>query len=226
MKEEKELSGLVAPAKNEKKSKTVVILLTLLAASFVSVFGIYNTFSDINIFEIILNMDSTSEKVAIFSMLAIFILVTIMLQGVNFKRKDLSGKTVVLFSIGLAIAAILSIMFFFVDNLLYAIVSIVIIWLLLFLFDLVFLTLGVAGLFFIITAFSIGLIGLLKMGALDDVSSTVTVIQAFFAILLFIGATLPRIKSLFLKIGTRDNVEFGNAGGSTSMDDDDEGGEQ
>ena len=216
-----DIQNFAQPQKNEKTSKTLLIVMGILIASFVSIFGVYNTFSDINVIEMIWNIDDTKEKVANFGIVILFMITMVALQGIHFKRKGLFEKGYILFGVGVMIASIGFLMFFFSNNIMYPLISIAVIGLTLFLFELVFMTIGLKGLFFVLIIFSIALISLLKKGHVEEIATIVTLIEVGLALVLFIGATMPRLKSLILRIGTRDNVEFDNNGGGY----DDDGGD-
>lgn len=217
-----ENQNFAQPQKNEKVSKTLLIVLGILMASFVSIFGIFNTFSDLNVIEMIWHTEDTKEKIANFGIVILFMMTMLALQGIHFKRKGLFEKGHILLAVGAMIAAIGFLMFFFSNNIMYPLISIAIIGLTLFLFELVFITIGVKGLFFILIIFSIGLVSLLKNGQIHEISTIITLVEIAFALILFFGATWPRLKSLILRIGTRDNVELDNNGVDYNNEGDDD----
>ena len=84
-----------------------------------------------------------------------------------------------------------------------------------------FNTIGIVGVFSTVTLFSVFLIFMIKSGIEYTGSFLFTSIQVLLSLLLFLGTTYPRIRSMLFKIGTRDNVDID--GGMNTRNDDDDG---
>jgi hypothetical protein len=187
----------------------------LFALSLLSVFGIYNTFTT-DLIDIINRIPDNTEKIANYAIIVLFVGVMGTLQGINLKKKDLFAKMGVIAGIVFAIVAILAIILFFTKSLLYPLMSLVIIGITMYMLELVFMTIGAKGFFFFLTLFGLGIVALYKTGH-KDFDFLVTVSELGLALLLFLAATYPRIKSLLFRIGTRDNIDIDN-GGDDSAD--------
>ncbi len=201
---------MATASSNDSVTKEVVVLLGLLLLSIVSVFGIYNTFT-VDLIEIIGKIPDTNEKIANYVIIVLFAVMMGTLQGINLKKKDLFGKLGVIVGIVLGAAAILAIILFFTKSLMYPLVSLLIVGITMYMLELVFLTIGTKGFFFFLTLFGLGIVALYKTGH-KDFSFLVTMAELGLVALLFLAATYPRIKSLMLHIGTRDNIDIDNTG--------------
>ncbi len=195
---------------NHSTLKEILLLLFLFVLSFISVFGIYNTFT-INLIHIISHIPDTTERYANYAIMFLFIVTMLIIQGINLKKRDLFGKASVILGIIAMVAAILAIILFFTKSLLYPLLSLVIIAITMYMLELVFVTIGTKGFFFFLTLFGVGIIALYKAGH-TDIKFLVTLAEAAIALLLFLAATYPRLKALFLRIGTRDNIDIPNEG--------------
>jgi len=207
--------------KEHSINKDIFIIFGVFIISLISVFGIYNTFGFGDIYHVILNIEKDTDRYANIAIGVIFGLTMIVLQGVNFKKKDLLGKAGFLFTIGVLIASIVAIIFFFTTSITYPLFTMFVIGISIYMFDLVFLTLGVKGFFFFLSIFSIITVGIYKgLHSLGYDSSTLIVFIAelLVSLILFFSATYPRIKQVVLKIGTRDNIDISNTGSADNSD--------
>lgn len=189
--------------------------------SFIAVFGIYNTFSDINLISMIGKITNQNEKYANYFILSLTIVTMVTLQGINFKKKALMAKAGVIISIFIIIAIILGTIFYFTTSLLYPVISLIIVGLTTFLLDMVFDTMGTKGFFFFLLLMSLGILGIYKAG-FHSTGLIMTLSETVLALIIFIGATYPRLKSSLFKIGVRDNVDISNTG-SDDFDNSDDG---
>jgi hypothetical protein len=201
--------------------KELTILFVLVFLSFVSVFGLYNTFSDYNLFNFLWAIPDSTEKYANFAIAILFAVTMGILQGVNFKKKTLMGKLSFIFFVLAMVVSIVSIVLFFTNSLVPPVMTILIVGITMYLFDLVFMTIGLKGFFFFLLVFSFGLIEVYKQGYHSG-AGLFTIGEIFLALILFISATYPRLKSLFFKIGTRDNIDISNTGSDDNSGEDDE----
>jgi len=191
--------------------KDIIILISLFLLSFISIFGIYNTFT-INLIDILNSIPNSGERYANYLILGLFVLTMGVLQGINLKKKDLFGKLSVIVGIIVMIAVILTIILFYTKSLMYPILTMVIIGITMYLLELVFVTIGTKGFFFFLTLFGLGIVWLYKSGV-KEYTILVTVTELAIVLLLFIAATYPRIKNLMFHIGTRDNIDISNSDG-------------
>ena len=190
-------------------AKELGILIFLLFISLVSVFGVYNVFT-FNLIGLMHELPSDTERYANYAILAMIVIMFAVLQTVNMKKKDAFGKVgVVLFILAMA-AAILAVTLFFTKSLLYPLMSLVLIGLLAYMFDLVFSTIGAKGFFAFTVLFGLGIVALYKSGV-DAPKVLITLGELAMALILFVAATYPRLKALLFHIGTRDNVDIDNA---------------
>lgn len=189
--------------------------------SFIAVFGIYNTYSHINLISMIGQISDPNEKYANYFILGLTIVTMTALQGINFKKKTLMGKAGVLIAIFVIITIILVTIFYFTTSLLYPVISLLIVGLTTFLLDMVFDTMGTKGFFFFMLIMLLFVMWIYKQG-FDSANLIITLTEGAMALIIFIGATYPRLKSTLFKIGMRDNVDISNTG-SNSDDDDSEG---
>jgi len=202
----------------ENHSKSELLKIIFIGfLSFISVFGIYNTFSDINLINIIGKISDPTEKYANYFILFLTMLTMIVLQGINFKRKDLFDKISVLFGIIIVIATVIAVIFFFTNSIVYPAISLLIVGISTYLLEMVFDTIGTKGFFFFLLIMSLGIIGVYKAGFHSN-TLLINLTETVFALIIFIGATYPRIKSTFFKIGVRDNVDISNTGDDNSSD--------
>jgi hypothetical protein len=79
-----------------------------------------------------------------------------------------------------------------------------------------FNTIGIVGVFSTVTLFSVFLIFMIKSGIEYTGSFLFTSIQVLLSLLLFLGTTYPRIRSMLFKIGTRDNVDIDGSMNTTN----------
>lgn len=189
--------------------KEVSILIVLLVISLVSVFGIYNTFT-INLIDTIAKIPDDTERYANYAIITMIVTMFAVLQTVNMKKKDAFGKVGVILFILLTAVAILGIVLFFTDSLLYPLASLILIGLLAYMFDLVFSTIGAKGFFAFTLLFGLGIVALYKNGV-DAPKVLITLGELAMASILFVAATYPRLKALLFHIGTRDNIDIDNA---------------
>ena len=206
--------------KNSSVNKNIMIIISIFILSLISVFGIYNTFGIGDIYHMIINIDKDSDRYANITIGVIFGVTMIILQGVNFKRKTIMEKGVFLFGIAILLGIIMTLVFSFTHTIIYPLITMVIIGISIYLFDFVFVTLGVKGFFFFLSIFSLVIIGLLKAGISS--TSLIFLVEFLISIILFLSATYPRIKQILFKIGTRDNVDISNTGNNESDSDSDD----
>lgn len=202
--------------KNTSTWKEIGILAALFAISMVSVFGIYNVFT-INLIDLISKIPDASERYANYAIAAMIAVMFAVLQTVNMKKRDSFGKIGVILFIILTAVAILGITLFFTKSLLYPFMSLLLIGMLAYMFDLVFSTIGAKGFFAFTVLFGLGIVALYKNGV-DAPKTLITLAELSMALILFIAATYPRIKALMFHIGTRDNIDIENT--STAVDED------
>ena len=207
----------------EQNSKTTewIAIISLLIASFISVFGIYNTF-EVSLIHSISEIPETSEKIANYALLGLFTLTMFVMSTIYWKKKDFFSKMQVIGFLILILVIMVGIMAMWINNFLFPFVSLIILGITFFLFNMLFNTIGIIGVFFSITLFSVFMVFMLKIGVGTTASSIFTIIQTFVALLLFLGTTYPRIRSMLFKIGTRDNVELEGSGMQSSHNDNDE----
>ena len=204
---------------NDRNLKEYFMIFLLLLASFISVFGIYNNY-EYSLINFISQIENNKEAWANYALLGIFSFTMIFLQSIYWRRKDMLSKLSIMLIIGLAIAAMLAILFYYIDNFLFPAMSLMIIGMTFYLFDLVFITIGIRGIFFATAIYSIIVIALLKSGIGTSIQMVFTETQIFLSLLLFLGAAYPRLKAALFQIRTRDNVEFDNGGSGQSADND------
>ena len=195
--------------KKTSMAKEAAILFLLLAISLVSVFGVYNVFT-INLMDAIAKIPDDTERYANYAIVGMIVVMFGVLQTVNMKKKDAFGKVGVILFILLTAVAILGIVLFFTDSLLYPLASLIFIGLLAYMFDLVFSTIGTKGFFAFTLLFGLGIVALYKNGV-DAPKVLITLAELAMAFILFVAATYPRLKALLFHIGTRDNVDIDNA---------------
>jgi len=202
---------------NSSKNRDILIIVGIFLLSLISVFGIYNTFGLGDIYHLVVNIEKDSDRYANIAIGIVFGITMIVLQGVNFKRKTIIEKGFFLIGVAALISIIIALVFFFTHTIIYPLIIMIVIGISVYLFDFVFVTLGVKGFFFFVSIFSIFIIGLVKVG----INSTflIFLIEFLLSIILFLSATYPRIKQLMFKIGTRDNVDISNTGDSDSDND-------
>lgn len=203
----------------KKNIKEYFIIFLLLLASFISVFGIYNHYN-YNLIDFIAKIENKEEAWANYALLGIFSFTMIFLQSIYWRRKDILSKFSIMLVISIAIAVMLAILFYYIDNFIFPAMSLMIIGMTFYLFDLVFITIGIRGIFFATAIYSIIVIALLKSGIGTSVEMVFTETQVFLSLLLFLGAAYPRLKAVLFQIRTRDNVEFDNGGSGQSSDND------
>jgi len=200
----------------QENIKSYAILVGVFILSLISVFGIYNTFSDLNLYKMILHIQNTSDKIANAVIALIFTATMLILQGVNFKKKELSAKIKILSLLALFILSIIAIVFMFTTTIVYPLITMLIVGISLYLFDMVFSTLGLKGFFFFILIFGLILIAMAKA----HLSSTflISIGELFLSFILFISATYPRLKAIVFKISIRDNIDISNTGGEDTIE--------
>ena len=189
--------------------------------SFISVFGIYNTFSDYNLVSFIGNIEDTQERYANYFILILAMVTMLILQGINFKRKALGEKLLILLGLMAAIAIAITVIFVFTNSIIYPLISLLIIGISTYLLEMFFDTMGTKGLFFFMLLMSLTVIAVYKAGFHSN-ALLFNMAESIFAIILFLGATYPRIKSSLFKIGVRDNVDISNTGTDDSDSDQEE----
>jgi hypothetical protein len=196
---------------NNSILKETGILLVLFGASLISIFGIYNTFSDYNLVHVLSTISDPIEKYANYAVALIFSVFMIILNGVNFRKKALLEKGSFLLTSIITLTILGGIVFYYATNLFYPIISLIVLGITLYLLDLVFVTIGLKGFFFFLVIFLFSLIGIYKTGY-HSVTGLTTIAQIFISLILFISATYPRLKRIFLRINTGDNVDISNTG--------------
>lgn len=191
----------------------------LFIASFISVFGIYNVFH-FSLVDSINNIPVLSERLANYALLSLFAITMFVMSTIYWKKKDFFSKMQVLGFLSLILIIMIGIMALWIHNFAYSFVALVILGITFFLFNMLFNTIGLVGVFFSVSLFSVLMVFMMKMGVGTTASSVFTIVQTFIALLLFLGTTYPRIRSMLFKIGTRDNVEM-DGSMQTSSDNDD-----
>jgi len=204
--------------KDNSNIKSYMTIFILLVASFISVFGIYNNYN-YHLIGFISEIEDKHEAIANYTLLGIFSFTMIFLQSIHWKRKDMLSKFSIMVVLAVAIVSMLAIIYFYVDNFLFPLLSIVILGMTFYLIELVFITLGISGIFFATVIYSIISIGFIKVGIATDFKTVFSNTQIFLALLLFLGAAYPRIKSALFQIRTRDNIELDNNGDGFSDND-------
>ena len=193
--------------KEQSTYKEWIIIIALFVASFVSIFGIYNV-ADISLLNSIHNIPEHSERYANYTLLLLFSATMFIVSTIYWKKKDLLAKMQVMIFLFLILALMILIMIVWVNNFIYPFLSLILLGITFFLFNMLFNTIGLVGLFFSVSLFSVMLVLMLKQGIGTNFSTLFTLIQFFFVLILFLGTTYPRIRSQLFKIGTRDNVEL------------------
>ena len=199
--------------KQLNKSELFKILL-IGVLSFVAIFGIYNTFT-INLVHILNGIEVPKEKYANYFILIVTMVTMITLQGINFRKKHLMEKMSTILILILIVATILATIFFFTSTIVYPLLSLLIVGLTTYLLDLAFMTLGVRGFFFFILGLSFAVLAFYKLG-FHSSTFLINMGQVVLALILFLGATYPRIKKDLFKIAVRDNIDISNSGSEDS----------
>lgn len=196
------------------------VIIALFLASMVAIFGIFNTFT-IDLIEAISRLESTGEKVANYALLVIFIVTMTFLSTVYWKKKDTLSKISTILSLFGVLVAMAIILIFFINNIMYPLLTILVLGITFFLFNMLFDTLGLKGIFFYLVIAIILIIFGFKGMDKSQISTLFTVSQFAMALLLFIGTTYPRIRQLMFKIGTRNNTDIDGSVQTNNNDDDD-----
>ena len=201
--------------------KELFIIISLLGASFISIFGIYNVFG-FNLIDSINNITVLSEKIANYALLLLFSITLFIMSSIYWKKKDFFSKMQIIGFLILVLGIMIGIMILWINNFIYPLISILILGISFFLFNMLFNTIGLLGVFYSVSIFSVFIVFMVKMGWSTEMGTLFSIIQGFLAFLLFLGTTYPRIRSLFFKIGTRNNVEFDGSVQTSNDDDDDD----
>ena len=190
--------------------KELIKILFIGLISFLAIFGIYNTFT-INLIEILNGINVPKEKYANYFILIVTMVTMVVLQGINFRKKHLMEKMSTILILSLIVASILAVIFFFTSTIIYPLLSLMIVGLTTYLLDLAFATLGLRGFFFFVLGLSLAVLAFYKLG-FHSSEFLINMGQVVLALILFLGATYPRIKSNLFKIAVRDNVDISNTG--------------
>jgi hypothetical protein len=195
--------------KEEGRVKEALILLGLFIASVVTTAGLYNPYG-LDVFSLLLSLPDKKEIYADFAILAITVLAVIAIKFGS-KGKTFSSRAASFLFAAAALAAVVAITLFFVKNLSYLALSVLVLGTFLYLFSLATATIGILGMFFLSIFFAIGIVALHRAGVHDG--KTIALLSELsLAAIIFIAAAYPRIKRLLFKIGTRDNVDIPNEG--------------
>jgi hypothetical protein len=213
-----EENNLIQKKFREEKIKEGVVVFALLIASFISMFGIYNIY-DFSLVSFILQIEDNNEKIGNFLLLGIYSGTMLYLSSLYWKKKEAYSKFKILIFLLVVLVVMIGIMFFFINNFIFPFLSLIITGITFLLFNMLFNTIGIVGVFSTVSLFSIFLVYMIKSGIEFTGGTLFTSIQVLLSLLLFVGTTAPRLKTLFFKIGTQDNVEFDGSVNSSSSDD-------
>lgn len=187
--------------KSQNTSK-ILVILALAFMSFVSVFGIYNTFT-FNIVNMISTLETFKEQFANFAILIIFSGTLLYVNSINFARREFMERTKVFGVLAGSITAIVLLMLL-ANSLLHPLVSMGIIGISFMLFRMMFSTIGLIGVFSVIAIFIAFPVIAYKAQLLTTAPALLTAGQALLTLVVFVGATYPRLRALLFQVRTRD----------------------
>lgn len=178
----------------------VLVLGVLALMSYISVFGIYNSFGS-NIVSMIMELPTIQDKFANFGILAIFAGTAIYLGSIYLKTKGFFETMKTMF---IALASLVTIagLMFLSSSVIYPLTSMAVIGIAMVLFKMMFNTIGHLGTFAVLGLLITIPVVAVKSSTSVDVSTVVTLVQAMLTVVVFVGATYPRLRTLLFKTNT------------------------
>lgn len=191
--------------------KKVGILFVLFLASCVSTFGIYNTFGP-NLISMIGALPSVVEQVANVAILGLFGYTLFYLNITSNIKKTAGEKMRVFGLIILTVGAIAGLMVV-TGSVIYPLISMAVVSITFYLYRLMMATIEIYGVFALLAIFIAVPVVFYTNGWVSNGSVLFTILQIIMTIVVFIGATAPRIKQILFKTRTTDNVELDHGAG-------------